>query len=164
MPELAPFKVAEIVVTSLEAHGWGLAWFEQKRTADGAISFVPHMVMDNYNTKNAGDVAFSELHGSAIADVDGDGIPDFIVGKRVWSHNDDNFDPDVYGPAVLYWYRTVRDKKAQGGARLEPELIDNGSGAGSDVLAYDLNSDGAIDIVTATKLGAYVYWNTPKKK
>lgn len=151
------------VITSLEAHGWGLAWFEQKRTADGTISFIPHMIMDNHTTKNAGAVAFSELHGTAIADVDGDGTPDFIVGKRVWSHNDNNFDPYVYGPAVLYWYRTVRDKQAPGGARFVPELIDNGSGAGSDVLAYDINGDGAIDIVTATKLGAYIYWGSYKK-
>lgn len=149
------------VVTSLEAHGWGLAWFEQKRAADGAISFVKHMVMDDYNSANEGGVTFSELHGSAIADVDGDGIPDFVVGKRVWSHNDNNFDPDVYGPAMLYWYRTVRDPKAPGGARLVPELIDNSSGAGSDVLAIDLNRDGVMDIVTATKRGAYIYWGRP---
>ena len=30
------------VVTVLNAHGWGLAWFEQKRDKDGAISFVKH--------------------------------------------------------------------------------------------------------------------------
>ncbi len=148
------------VITALEAHGWGLAWFEQKRTADGTISFVEHIVMDNHNTSNAGGVAFSELHGATIADVDGDGIPDFIVGKRVWSHNDNNFDPDAYGPAVLYWYRTVRDRQAPGGARFAPELIDNSSGAGSDVLAYDINADGVMDIVTATKRGAYIYWGT----
>ncbi len=34
------------VVTVLQAHGWGLAWFEQKRTPDGQITFVKHMVMD----------------------------------------------------------------------------------------------------------------------
>jgi hypothetical protein len=60
----------------------------------------------------------SELHGTAIADVDGDGIPDFIVGKRFWSHLDDYFDSDPYGPAVLYWFKTVRNSKAPGGARL----------------------------------------------
>jgi len=34
------------VVTGLEAHGFGLAWFEQKRAKNGDISFVQHMVMD----------------------------------------------------------------------------------------------------------------------
>jgi len=37
-------------------------------------------------------------------------VPDFIVGKRYWSHRDTYTDPDPYGPPVLYWYRTVRDK------------------------------------------------------
>ena len=151
------------VVTSLEAHAFGLAWFEQKRSSSGDISFVEHMVMDDYNTSNAGRVTFSELHGTAVADVDGDGIPDFIVGKRVWSHNDDFLDPDVYGPADLYWYKTVRDPHAAGGAKLVPELVHNSSGAGSDVLATDLNGDGVIDIVTATKRGLYIFWGQPGK-
>jgi hypothetical protein len=149
------------VVTSLEAHAFGLAWYEQKRSSSGEISFVQHMVMDDFNTKNAGDVTFSELHGSAVADVDGDGIPDFVVGKRVWSHNDDLLDPDVYGAADLYWYKTVRDHNAPGGAKLVPELIHNSSGAGSDVLTMDLNGDGTIDIVSATKRGLYIFWGQP---
>ncbi len=146
------------VVASLDAHGFGLAWFEQKRASNGDISFVEHMVMDNYNTKNAGGVTFAELHGTAIADVDGDGIPDFIVGKRQFSHKDDLLDPDAYSPPYLYWYKTVRDPKAPGGARLVPELIDNTSGAGDDLLAIDLNGDGIMDIVAATKRGLYIYW------
>ncbi len=149
------------VVASLDAHGFGLAWFEQKRAANGDISFVEHMIMDNYNTKNAGGVTFAELHGTAIADVDGDGIPDFIVGKRQFSHKDDLLDPDAYSPPYLYWYKTVRDPKAPGGARFEPELIDNSSGAGDDLLAIDLNGDGILDIVSATKRGLYIYWGKP---
>jgi Domain of Unknown Function (DUF1080)/FG-GAP-like repeat/FG-GAP repeat len=150
------------VVTTLQAHGWGLSWFEGKKSADGKISFTEHVVMDTYsNGKNAGGVVFSEPHGSAIADVDGDGIPDFIVGKRYWSHLDDAYDPDPYGPPVLYWYRTVRNRKAPGGAELVPELIHNRSGVGSDVLAKDLNGDGAIDIVTSTRLGTFVFWGKP---
>lgn len=151
------------VVTGLEAHGFGLAWFEQKRAANGDISFVKHMVMDNYNTQNAGNVVFSELHGSAIADIDGDGIPDFVVGKRQFSHKDDFLDPDVYGPPLLYWYKTVRDPKAEGGARLVPELIHNNSGAGDNLLTVDLNGDGAIDIVSATKRGLFIFWGQPKQ-
>jgi FG-GAP-like repeat len=92
-------------------------------------------------------------HGSTFADVDGDGIPDYIVGKRYWSHADTYLDPDPNGPPVLYWYRTVRNPKAPGGAEFVPELIHNRSGAGSDVLAVDLNNDGAMDIVTSTGRG-----------
>ena len=54
----------------------------------GTISFVQHMIADDFSTKNAGGVTFSEPHGSTAADMDGDGIPDFIVGKRLWSHHE----------------------------------------------------------------------------
>ena len=99
------------VVTSLQAHVFGLAWFEQKRDAGGKIAFVRHMISDNFATKNAGGVVFSQPHGSACADMNGDGTSDFVIGKRFFSHNESYADPDPYGPAVLYIYRTVRNKK-----------------------------------------------------
>ena len=55
----------------------------------------------------------------------------------------------------------VRDPKAPGGARFVPELIDNSSGAGSTVLAVDLNQDGAVDLATGTKLGTFIVWGKP---
>ena len=151
------------VVTSLDAHGFGLAWFEQKRSPQGNISFVEHMIMDDFSTAKGG-VAFSELHGSTFADVDGDGIPDFIVGKRYFSHLDSNIDPDPRGSPVLYWFQTVRNPKAPGGAEFVPHLVDNNSGAGSDILAVDLNHDGAMDIVTATRFGTFIFWGKPHQK
>ena len=152
------------VVTGLEAHGWGIAWFEQTRDKNGAISFVEHMIVDDYSTKNVGDVTFSEPHGATIADVDGDGIPDFIVGKRVFSHQESYTDPDPFGPAVLYWFRTMRNPNAPGRAEFKPELIHNRSGAGSTILATDLNNDGAVDIVTSTNRGTFIFWGKPKAK
>jgi hypothetical protein len=147
------------VVTGIAAHGWGLAWFEQKREKDGEISFVRHDIMGDFSTKNAGNVTFSELHAITFADMDGDGIPDIIVGKRQWSHLESFLDPDPYGPAVLYWYRTVRNPKAEGGAEFVPELIHNRSGVGSHLAAVDLNHDGAVDIITSTNRGTFIFWN-----
>jgi len=150
------------IVTSLEAHGWGIAWFEQKRDQSGTISFVEHMIADDHLTKDANNVTFSEPHATTIADVDGDGVPDLIVGKRVFSHLESYVDPDPLGPCVLYWFRTVRNPKAPGGAEFKPEMIHNRSGAGSTILATDLNKDGAVDIVTSTNRGTFIFWGKPK--
>jgi hypothetical protein len=144
------------VVTSLQAHGFGLAWFEQKR-AGGDISFEEHPIAGNFAAENAGGVTFSEPHGSTAADIDHDGVQDFIVGKRYFSHLESFLDPDPYGAPVLYIYRTVRRKSAPGGAEFVPELVHNRSGAGSQVLAIDLNKDGAVDLVTSTMQGAFVF-------
>jgi hypothetical protein len=148
------------VVTSTQAHGFGLSWFEQKRDAAGVISFVEHEIAGSFAARNAGNVTFSEPHGATSADVDRDGIPDFIVGKRFFSHLESYLDPDPYGAPVLYVYRTVRNKNAPGGAEFVPELVHNRSGAGSQVLAVDLNKDGAIDIVTSTTQGAFIFFGT----
>jgi hypothetical protein len=146
------------VVTVLQAHGLGISWYEQKRDASGKISFVEHAVMGDFATKNAGGVTVSELHGSTVADVDGDGIPDFIAGKRYWSHLDDYTDPDPYGPPVLYVFRTVRNPKAPGGAEFVPELVHNRSGGGNALTAADVNNDGHMDILAATDRGLFVFW------
>ncbi len=149
------------IVTSLHAHGFGLAWFEQKRDSSGNISFVEHMIMDDFSTNNAGGVTFTELHGATFADMDGDGIPDFVTGKRYISE-DGVTDPDPWGAPVLYIYHTVRDKSAPGGARFEPELIHNRSGVGSMVTVADLNGNGAMDIITSTNRGAFIFWGKPR--
>ena len=98
--------------------------------------------MTDFSTKNAGGVTFSQLHGATYADVDGDGMQDFITGKRFWSHLDTFIDPDPYGAPVLYVYRTVRNPKAPGGAEFVPELVHNRSGVGSHLSVVDLNKDG----------------------
>jgi hypothetical protein len=152
------------VVTARQAHGFGLNWYEQKRSASGEITFEEHVIFKDYSSPeiNAGGVAFSELHGSTMGDVNGDGIPDFIVGKRQWSHHESFLDPDPYGPPVLYAYITVRDPKAPGGARFVPELIDNASGAGSQVVAVDMNKDGIVDVLTTGANGSFIFFGKPR--
>ena len=150
------------IVTSLGAHGFGLGWFEQTRDSAGDISFVAHQIMGDYSASNPGNVTFSELHGLTAADMDGDGIPDIVVGKRFWAHQESYVDPDPMGAPVLYIFRTVRNPRAAGGAEFVPELVHNRSGAGSTIQTADLNKDGATDIMTSTKLGTFVFLGTPR--
>ena len=149
------------VVASLSVHNWGLAWFEQEKAADGGITFVRHDIAGDYSTKNAGGVAFSEAHAARFVDMTGDKIPDFIVGKRYWSHLENYNGPDPYGPAVIYIYRTVRNAKVPGGAEFVPELVHNRSGVGSAFEVADLNKDGRPDIAVATAYGTHLFLSKP---
>ena len=147
------------VVTSLNAHGFGMAWYEQKRDAAGDISFQRHMINDDYSQPAVGDVTFSQAHAATFADMDNDGVTDYIIGKRAFTHLDNLNDPDAYGPPVLYWYRTVRNATAPGGAEFVPELIHNRSGVGSQITPLDLNEDGAVDLLTSNNRGTFIFWN-----
>ena len=103
-------------------------------------------------------VALLAATGAGYVSTQGQ-IPDLIAGKRLYSHLESHLDPDPYGPAVLYWYRTVRNPKAEGGAEFVPELIHNRSGVGSQFVVTDLNGDGAPDIVISCVKGTFVFWN-----
>jgi hypothetical protein len=147
------------IVTVLAAHTFGLAWYEQKE--DG--SFVEHVFMDDFGwDQNAGGVVFSEPHGTGFGDIDGDGVGDFIVGKRAGAHLHTYLDPDPFGDPVLYWYKAVPNPNAPGGAEFVPHLIHNRSGAGSNVFAGDVDKDGDVDVITSTNRGTFIFWNVGK--
>jgi FG-GAP-like repeat/Domain of Unknown Function (DUF1080) len=152
------------VITSLAAHGWGLAWFEQARDSTGNISWKKHMIMGNPSAPDRADweetdksVAFSEIHALALADIDGDGLKDVVAGKRWWSHGDNYSGPDAQAPPVLYWFQLVR--KAGGSVEWVPHLISNHSGIGTQILATDLNGDGRPDVLTTARTGTFVFLN-----
>ncbi len=146
------------VISTINAHGWGLAWYEQTRIA-GDISFVGHLVMGDPDQSNAGDLSVSQLHAGVIAaDVNHDGVVDFFTGKKQWAHLDSNLDPDPAGSPYLLLYRGVRDKALAGGVRFTPEVIHNRSGVGSSFTVIDLNGDGALDVVTSAVRGTFVFW------
>ena len=140
------------VVTSLNAHAYGLAWFENEKQGDH-ITFTPHMIMGKKPSENTYGICFSQLHAMDCADIDGDGTKDIITGKCYYAHN--GRDPGAEDPAVLYWFRTV--KNADGTIDHIPYLIDSDSGVGRQISTGDLNNDGKLDIVTANKKGVFAF-------
>jgi hypothetical protein len=144
------------VVTALAAHGYGLAWYQQVKE-NGEITFKEHIIMNKEPKDNKYGVKFSQLHSVAIADMDNDGVPDIITGKRFWAHGSEG-DVEPNAPAVLYWFRTVR--KGPGDVDFVPYLIDNDSGVGTQVTVGKIDKDPFLDIVVGNKKGVFVFHHT----
>lgn len=142
------------IISALDGHGWGLAWFEQV-AEDGKVTFKKHVIMGAREDAAKYGVAFSQPHALAITDIDGDGLPDIVVGKRRWAHGPKG-DVEPMAEPVLYWFRLVRDGK---NSHFEPHLIDRESGVGVQVTTADMNGDGRPDILTVSKLGAFLFLN-----
>ncbi len=142
------------VITALDAHRWGLSWFEQIGGADGNVTFREHRIMGDRSEEALFGVAFSQPHALALADLDGDGLMDIVTGKRRWAHGPTG-DVEPMGTPVNYWFRLQRDPEK--GARYTPVLIDDASGLGTQLTVADVNSDGLPDVLTASKLGAFVF-------
>jgi hypothetical protein len=138
------------VIAAWDGHGYGLAWYEQKK--DG--SFTQHQLMGSKPEDSPHGVKFSQLHATTMADIDGDGVLDFITGKRRWAHGP-NKDEEPGAAPVLYWFQIKRDGK--GGADFIPHQIDDDSGVGTQVSAGDVNKDGKQDVMVGNKSGVFVF-------
>jgi putative membrane-bound dehydrogenase-like protein len=138
------------VVTSLNAHGYGLSWYEQV-SREGALDFVEHVILaDRPQDEDPEDEDFSELHALALADVNGDGLSDVVTGKRWWAHGPSGT-PEAGAPAVLVWLELVRSPE---GARFVQHRIDSETGVGTQVYVDDADRDGRPDVFVANKKGA----------
>jgi hypothetical protein len=142
------------VITSKEAHGYGISWFEQTRSADGAISFREHHITSTNPDEKIAGVQFSQPHAMALADFDGDGLLDLLTGKRWWAHGPKG-DADPNGTPVLYAFLLRRG--SDGTASFQPHRIDDASGVGTQVMAGDVNGDRRPDIVVGNKRGTFVF-------
>jgi hypothetical protein len=126
-----------------QGHGYGLYWLEQK--GDGAgRSWVKHVI----------DESFSQSHALKLVDIDGDGEPELVTGKRYRGHNGN--DPGSYDPLVIYYYKI--DRKT--GSFTRTAISVNGTaGAGTQFVAEDFDKDGDIDLATAGKTGVHLFEN-----
>jgi hypothetical protein len=138
------------VITSLAAHDFGLAWYEQYQE-NGQRAFRMHQIMGATPEQNRYGLVFSELHSVALADIDADGLKDIVTGKTYYSHHQQS--PLWDAGAVVFWFRLVR---GDDGVDWVPYQADDDSGIGRQVGVFDVNNDDLPDIVLGGMMGAHV--------
>jgi hypothetical protein len=144
------------IITTLDAHGWGLAWFRQVRNGD-QIGFEQRTIMGDNIMDNPFGVRFSQPHTLNVADINNDGKKDLITGKRVWTRGpQEGWEPDE--PAVLYYFQHCIDEES-GAVTYLPFIIDSNSGVGVQSTTKDIDGDGDIDILTSNKNGTFLFLN-----
>jgi hypothetical protein len=139
------------MITSIDGHGYGLAWFENQPAA-GKVSFKRHEILPtDPKMQGADGLQFSQLHALECGDFDGDGRMDITTGKRYYAHN--GKDPGAEDPAlaVIFFNRKEGDS-----VRWQSEVIDTNSGVGCQVLAVDLDGDGKLEFAAGNKHGVHV--------
>jgi hypothetical protein len=126
------------------AHRYGLEWYEQRR-AGGETTWIRHDI----------DPDNSQYHDLIWVDLDGDGKPELVTGKRYRAHGDN--DPGSFDPVGIYYFKWtgeafVKQVIEYGEARLA-------TGCGITFAVVDLNGDGRPDIVAPGKDGLYIFYN-----
>ncbi len=137
-------------VVGSSAHARGIWWYEQ--TVGNALSGVPmgwktHLIDDS----------IAQTHALVLADINGDGLPDLVTGKRFYAHN--GRDPGEDEPPQIAWYELSR--KAATSGRAEPtwtqHIFDDDSGVGTAFEVHDINGDGLLDVIVANKRGVFYF-------
>ncbi|MDP7016175.1 MAG: VCBS repeat-containing protein [Pirellulaceae bacterium] len=130
-------------VLSSSPHAFGVWWHEQVDEGE----WKTHEI----------DKSFSQTHGVCFADMNGDGLMDFVTGKRWWAHG--GRDPGGDQPAVFCWFELQRSAS---GPRWIRHQFDHDSGPGTQFEVADVNGDRLLDVVTSNKKGVHYFQQVRK--
>ena len=131
-------------------HNRGRWWIEQ--LADGGWSAHP-MDPEAFTSTTP----YSESHAARFEDLDGDGLKEFITGKRKWAHGTGG--EGASEPGVLVYYKLRSDGSALWD-RYDIDL-EQASGVGTQFEVMDINGDGFLDVIISNKLGLFYFEQIP---
>ena len=133
-------------VVSSAAHRLGIWWHEQPAAGS---SWKTHLISDTV----------TQTHATRLSDLNNDGHPDFLTGKRFYAHLATNNDPGSFAPPILIWFEFTPGKAPF----WIPHVVDNNSGVGLNIVTEDVTRDKRIDIVIANKKGVFVFENNSSR-
>lgn len=133
-------------------HNYGVFWLEQGKDANGKRAWTSHEI----------EKSWSQAHAIILADLDGDGKPEAVTGKRYYAHN--GHDPGENDPRIVCYYKWSPEKNG-----FEKHVIDEGTTAafGLYQTVTDIDGDDDVDIVAPGKSGLYLFENlrlTPTRR
>jgi len=132
-------------------HNYGLYWHEQlKPKKDGATVWKHHLI----------DNKISQLHALAWDDLNKDGQPEIITGKRYYAHS--GKDKGAKDEIVLASYQPSLG--ADGKVTFKKQVLHVGqAGTGLYIQTADLDDDGWKEIIVPGKSGTHILWNKGKR-
>jgi len=136
-------KLSDIIIG--QGHDYGLHWLEQHLSKSGVRSWTHHSI-DPFN---------GQYHTMEWLDLDNDGKPELITGKRYRAHDDK--DPGAHDPVGLYYFRWNGDAFVK--QVIAYGKPGEGKGTGLYFQVVDLDKDGWKDIAVAGKDGLFVFFN-----
>ncbi len=130
-----------------DGHNYGLYWHEQlEPRADGTTAWKHHLI----------DKKISQLHALAWEDLNNDGKPEIITGKRYYAHS--GKDRGAEDEIVIASFQPGMDEN--GKVSFKKEVLHTGqAGTGLYIQIADLNEDGNKEIIVPGKSGTHILWN-----
>lgn len=125
-------------------HNYGLFWWRNMGANNEGVLQWDKLTIDD---------SFSQPHALAWADLNKDGAPELITGKRYYAHN--GGDPGANDGVLLVYYHFDKESK-----KFIRHDINRGMvGCGLQVRVTDLDLNGWPDIAVAGKSGTYALLN-----
>ena len=141
------------------AHTYGLAVLFQHPSPDGNRRFEQKWAETDYG----------QFHTMAMGDLDGDGKPDLLTGKRLFAHH--GRDISCYEPLYVFWYDFLGGKMNRHVLafnhlpKMEDDLTRRNPApnfvpaVGMKVHIKDMDADGHNDAVISGKGGLYIFYH-----
>jgi len=146
----------DIIIGS--SHAYGMAWLQQGMDGTGKRTFKTHWIETEY----------SQFHTFALGDLNGDGKPDLVTGKRLFAHHGN--DIGAFEPLYAFWYdiKSGQFERHILSFNHLPHYPDEKPinpppnyvvSVGMKLNIADMNKDGRNDVIIAGKGGLYVFYN-----